>query len=64
MGCRIHMSMDWPPNSAFVTTPINLVYYIPMALIYGPGILLPLNAANTLDLDVENIRREIAEEIL
>ena len=62
--CRIHSNMDWPPNQSDVATPVNTIYQIPMGLVYGPGIQIPIGALNTLDIDVEQIRRVIARVIL
>src|SRR5277367_246925 len=63
-GCRIHASMDWPPNAWSLTTPVNVVYQIPMATVYGPGIQIPVNAPATLDISVEEIRQEIIGVIM
>ena len=63
-GCRIHTSMGWPPNAERVTAATNLVYHIPMPLVYGPGIPVPANAPNSLHINVDGIRQEIAAVIL
>lgn len=63
-GCRIHSTMDWPPDHSKIATPVNTIYQIPIDLVYGPGIQIPTGAPNTLDIHVEHIRREIAEVIL
>lgn len=42
----------------------NLIYQIPMAVVCGPRIPFPGNNPNTLDINVEDIRREIADAIL
>jgi len=63
-GCRIHTSMDWPPNAWPLTTPVNVVYQIPMTTVYGPGIQIPTNAPATLDISVEEIRQEIIGVIM
>jgi hypothetical protein len=62
--CTIHSDMDWPPDHSEVATPVNIIYQIPINLVYGPGIQIPVGAPNTLDIDVERIRRVIAEVIL
>ena len=56
--------MDWPPNHSEIATPVNTIYQIPIGFVYGPGIQIPAGAPNTLDIDVEQIRRVIARVIL
>jgi hypothetical protein len=53
--------MAWPPNAWSIATPVNLVYQIPIATVYGPGIPVPANAPATLDINVEEIRQEIID---
>ena len=60
-GCRITSTMAWPPNAWSIATPVNLVYQIPIATVYGPGIPVPANAPATLDINVEEIRQEIID---
>ena len=62
--CIIHSNMDWPPDHSKVAMPVNIIYQIPINLVYGPGIQIPAGAPNTLDIDVERIRKVIAEVIL
>jgi len=56
--------MDWPSDHSKVPMPVNIIYQIPINFVYGPGIQIPAAAPNTLDIDVEQIRRVIAEVIL
>ena len=63
-GCRIHSSMSWSPNAWSFTAPVNIVYHIPMATVYGPGIAIPPDVPPTLDIDVEEIRQEIVGVIM
>ena len=56
--------MDWALNAWSITNPVNLVYQIPMATVYGPGIPIPANAPATLDISVEEIRQKIVEVIM
>ena len=63
-GCCLTSAMAWPPNAWSITTPVNLVYQIPMATVYGPGIIIPANAPATLDVSVEEIRQEIIDVIM
>ena len=63
-GCRLTSNMAWPPNAWSITNPVNLVYQIPIATVYGQGIPIPANAPATLDISVEEIRREIIEVIM
>jgi hypothetical protein len=63
-GCRLTSNMAWPPNAWSITNPVNLVYQIPIATVYGQGIPIPANAPATLDISVEEIRREIIGVIM
>lgn len=63
-GCHLTSNMAWPPNAWSITNPVNLVYQIPMATVYGPGIPIPANAPATLDISVEEIRQEIIGVIM
>jgi len=56
-GCQVHSSMAWPPNSSSINTPVNIIYRIPMTMVYGPGLAMPPDAPATLDIDVEEIRQ-------
>ena len=60
-GLLLHTTMSWPPLHSDIATPVNLIYSIPMALIYGPGIAIPQNAPATLDINVDEIRQVIAD---
>lgn len=64
IGATIHTTMAWPPQHSEIATPVNTVYNIPMALIYGPGIPIPPNTAPTLDINVEEIRQVIVEVLM
>jgi len=55
--------MTWPPNTCPIANPVNITYQIPMNVIYGPGLPIPGNAPATLDINVEEIRREIVDVI-
>src|SRR5436190_4986028 len=59
IDATIHTTMAWPPHHSHITVPVNTIYNIPMALIYGPGIPIPHNAPPTLDINVEEIRQVI-----
>jgi hypothetical protein len=61
-GCTIHSQTAWPPQHSSILTPINLIYNIPMDLVYG-AIPIPPGAPNALQIDVESIRTEILEII-
>jgi len=50
-GAVIHTVMQWPPNHNSISTPVNHVYQLPMATVYGPGITIPRNHPATLDID-------------
>jgi len=62
-GCQVHSSMGWPPNSSSINTPVNIIYRIPMTMVYGPGIAMPSDAPATLDIDVEEIRQLLEKTI-
>lgn len=63
-GCRPTSNMAWPPNAWSITTLVNLVYQIPMATVYGPGIPIPAKAPATWDISLEEIRQEIIGVIM
>lgn len=60
-GATIHTTMPWSSNHHSIHNPVNTIYQIPMNKIYGPGIQLPPNAPNTLDINVDDIRQEILD---
>jgi len=47
--------MAWPPQRSDITIPVNTVYNILMALIYGISRPIPPNSPPTLDINVEEI---------
>ena len=55
--------MRLPPHHHSIDTPVNLVYHIPMATVYGNGIAIPPNSPATLDIDCDAIRGVIQEYI-
>jgi len=57
----MHSNMSWPPDNSSWETPVDIVYPIPIALVYGPGINIPENAPPTLDINAEEIRLQIME---
>jgi Uma2 family endonuclease len=57
----IHTSMRLPPHCSSIQTPVNLVYHIPMATVYGPGIAMPPNSPATLDIDCDALRLIVLE---
>ena len=64
VGATIHSTMLWPPDHSDITVPVNTIYNIPMALIYGTGIPIPPNAPPTLDINVEEIRQVLMEILM
>lgn len=52
---------QWPPNHHDINVPTNIVYSVPMATVFGPGIALPQGmAANAvLRIDTDIIRQRI-----
>lgn len=63
-GVTLHTAMAWPPQHLDIASPVNIIYNIPMALIYGTGIPIPPNAPPTLDINVEEIRQLIVEVLM
>jgi Uma2 family endonuclease len=64
IGATIHTAMAWPPHHSDLNTPVNLVYSIPMAVVYGTGVPIPPNSPPTLDINVEEIRQVIVEVLM
>lgn len=60
VGATVH-TMQWPPNDHPWDTAVNTIYQIPMALVYGPGIPIPPNSGEFLNIDTDMIRQEIVE---
>lgn len=60
---NVHTQMTFPPIHHSTHTPVNIVYHIPLITVYGPGIMLPPNSPQTLNIDCEEIRRIIVEFI-
>jgi hypothetical protein len=63
VGGRVHMQMQWPPDHHDINLPTNLVYHIPMTTIYGPNVAMPPNLPNHLDIDTDQIRLKILQNI-
>jgi hypothetical protein len=61
VGAVVHTTMQWPPNHHPCDTAVNTIYQIPMALVYGPGIPIPPNSGEFLNIDTDIIRQEIIE---
>jgi hypothetical protein len=55
----IHTNMRLPPHHHSINVPVNLIYHIPMATVYGNGIAIPPNSPATLDVDCDGIRGTI-----
>jgi hypothetical protein len=64
IGATIHTTMAWPPHHSDITIPVNTIYNIPVALIYGTSIPIPPNAPPILDINVEEIRQVIVEVLM
>ena len=62
-GVTLHTAMAWPPEHLSIATPVDIIYNIPMTVIYGPGIPIPPNTPPTLEISVEEIRQRIVEFI-
>ena len=59
----IHTNMRLPPHHHSIDTPVNLVYHIPMATVYGNGITIPPNSPPTLNIDCDAVREVIEEYV-
>jgi hypothetical protein len=57
----IHSDMRFPPQHSSIENPVDIVYQIPMATVYGPAIATPPNSPLTLDIDCDAIRLIIEE---
>ena len=57
----IHTNMRFPPPSSSIQTPVSLIYQVPMATVYGPGVAMPPNSPATLNIDCEAIRLILLE---
>jgi hypothetical protein len=44
------------PNHHSIDDAVNIVYNIPMATVYGPGVAMPANSPSTLDINTDAIR--------
>jgi len=63
IGGRVRSQMRWPPHHHDVNTPTNIVYHIPMTTVYGPNVPMPPNLAPNLDIDTDEIRETILDNI-
>jgi hypothetical protein len=61
VGAIVHSQMLWPPQHTTYTVPTGIVYNIPMATVFGPGIPIPAGLQATLDIDTDDIRAEILD---
>ena len=61
VGATVTSQFQWPPNHHDINVPTNIVYSVPMATVFGPGIALPQGmAANAvLRIDTDIIRQRI-----
>jgi hypothetical protein len=63
LGGRMHMQMQWPPHHHDINLSTNLVYQIPMATIFGPNVPTPPGLPANLDIDTDQIRLKILENV-
>jgi hypothetical protein len=65
VGGIVTSSMNWVPNhtSFLVPIPINIIYSIPIQMVFGQGIPVPPGTPPTLDIDVERIRHVIFRNV-
>jgi hypothetical protein len=57
----IHTTMRFPPHHTTIDVPCGIVYSIPMATIYGPGIPIPAGSLANLEINCDSIREVIVE---
>jgi hypothetical protein len=57
----IHTNMRFPPQHSSIQNPINVVYQIPMTMVYGPAVAIPPGSPPTLDIDCDSIRAIVQE---
>ena len=61
VGSIVHSQMLLPLNHTTYTVPTNIVYHIPMAVVFGAGVPIPAGVAATLDIDTDLIRDVILD---
>lgn len=51
-GGVLQSQMQFPPNHTSFENPVNVVYSIPIQIVYGSGIALPPNSPLNLVIDL------------
>jgi hypothetical protein len=65
VGGTVTTEFQFPPDHHDINIPTNVVYSIPMAMVFGPGITFPPGIAANADLQIDTdiIRRKIINNI-